>query len=189
MILLKWKSALQRKLSLTSLLLHFPVHWCNDIFILFWYIDALVYPCFHIMMHWHIFVLIYWSIDILIYWYIYSCSRLQIADSCHSNFAMALVKSKTSSLSCVFLKPTTNLFTKLSFQYSRIFPYQMLHMQEHGWMQALWLIYMFLCIFDGIGDEIENTFRTRCILRSGHFLEYNQCHANVTQCYSVRTLQ
>ena len=102
---------------------------------------------------------------------------------------MAPVKSKTSSLSCVFPKPTTNLFTELSVQYSRTFPYQILHMQEHGWMQALWLIYMFWCIFDGIGDEIENTFRTRCILRSRHFLEYNQCHANVTQCYGVRTLQ
>ena len=63
MILLKWKSALQRKLSLASLLLHFPVPWCNDIF-MFWYIGALVYQCFHILMHWYIYV------DILIHWYI-----------------------------------------------------------------------------------------------------------------------
>ena len=152
---------------------------------------VLIYWCIGLSMFSHIDALIclFWYIDPLIYWYINSCSRLQIADSCQSNFAMAPVKSKTSSLSWVFPKPTTNLFTEFSFQYIRTFPYQMLHMQEHGWMQALWLIYMFLCIFDGIGDEIENTFRTRCILRSGYFLEYNQCHANVTQCYCVKTLQ
>ena len=188
MILLKLKSTLQIKLWLASPFLHFPVPCCIDIFILFRYIYALVYLIYGFTC-WCINIFLFWYIDPLMYWYIYSCSRLQIAYSCHSNFAMAPVKSKTSSLSCVFPKPTTNLYTEFSFQYSRTFPYQMLHIQEHGWMQALWLIYMFLCIFDGIGDEIENTFHTRCILRSGYFLEYNQCHANVTQCYGVRTLQ